>query len=194
MDLRACFLGDSYVLGQGDATGLGWPGRLLTGALAQGLDLTVYNLGVRGETAAQVATRGANECRARLRAGDKKAVVLAFGANDVSQGVSPEATMVSLESLIAWSERQRFWTFVVSPPPMPGAKAEACAAMTEAMAQVCAKRNIAVFDLGAEVADWDGWWAEAQAGDGAHPGAASYERLASAFAAWRPWREWLGLV
>ena len=35
-DLRACFFGDSLTLGQGDDSGLGWPGRVFAAARADG--------------------------------------------------------------------------------------------------------------------------------------------------------------
>src|SRR5262249_19732759 len=54
-DLRTCFIGDSYVAGAGDDTGLGWVGRVTARARADGYDLTAYNLGVRRDTAADAA-------------------------------------------------------------------------------------------------------------------------------------------
>lgn len=50
MTIRICFIGDSITLGTGDAAMLGWPGRLGAIAWSQGHQVTVYNLGVRGET------------------------------------------------------------------------------------------------------------------------------------------------
>jgi lysophospholipase L1-like esterase len=51
-DLRVCFLGDSLTFGQGDESGRGWPGRVVLNARAAGVNLTGYNLGVRGDTGA----------------------------------------------------------------------------------------------------------------------------------------------
>lgn len=193
MDLRVCFLGDSYVLGQGDEDGLGWPGRVFTAARSRGADLTAYNLGVRGDTAAQVAARAAAETKARFRSGDKKAVVLAFGANDIFQGVSPSETAVSLDALLGWADRQRYWAFVVSPPPIRGERAAAGDRLREELAKVCAKRAAPHLDLAQAISGWDLWWDQAAAGDGAHPGGAAYAMVAEAFDAWAPWREWLGV-
>ena len=124
MDVRACFLGDSYTSGQGDETGLGWPGRVFLDARAAGVDLTIYNLGVRGDTAAQVARRAPAEAKARFRTGDKKAVVFAFGANDLGQGLPLSETIAELDRLLHWAQEAGYDTFVLSPPVMFGPRAE----------------------------------------------------------------------
>ena len=50
LDIRACFLGDSFTFGQGDDTGLGWVGRVLAAERGRGVELTAYNLGIRGRS------------------------------------------------------------------------------------------------------------------------------------------------
>lgn len=55
-DVRACFVGDSYVAGTGDPAALGWVGRVAAAAIASGVRLSAYNLGIRGDTASMVAT------------------------------------------------------------------------------------------------------------------------------------------
>ena len=65
-DIRVCFAGDSLVAGTGDETALGWVGRVAAAGIASGLDLTSYNLGVRGATSVQVVRRLAIEARPRL--------------------------------------------------------------------------------------------------------------------------------
>ena len=42
-ELRICFVGDSITQGTGDDTALGWPGRLIAAARAQGHDFCGYN-------------------------------------------------------------------------------------------------------------------------------------------------------
>jgi len=102
-DLRICFLGDSLTFGQGDATGLGWPGHVLKAALAEGHDLTAYNLGVRGDTAAQVALRAKAETDARFRSGGSKAVAFSFGANGLFMERPLEETLEALDALLEWA-------------------------------------------------------------------------------------------
>lgn len=194
MDLRACFLGDSYVLGQCDETGLGWPGRVLAAAQAEGCDITVYNLGVRGDAAGEVAARAAAETKARFRVGDKKAVIFAFGTNDMHQKLALSNTLGHLDTLLGWADRQRYFAFVVSPPVMEGEREALGEQMTAGMAQVCAKRNVPFLNLQEAIDDWSLWWNEAKAGDGAHPGGRAYGLIAEAFTNWPAWRQWLGLA
>jgi len=54
-DLRILFFGDSFVAGTGDATALGWPGRLVAASHDAGRPITAYNLGVRRDTSADVS-------------------------------------------------------------------------------------------------------------------------------------------
>ena len=70
IDIRVAFLGDSFTLGTGDIEGLGWPGRVLVAERGRGIDLTVYNLGIRGETGRAIAERAAPEVAPRLNRGE----------------------------------------------------------------------------------------------------------------------------
>lgn len=49
-DIRISFVGDSFVNGIGDQAGLGRAGRLCVWAMAKGLPITYYNLGIRSDT------------------------------------------------------------------------------------------------------------------------------------------------
>jgi acyl-CoA thioesterase-1 len=192
-DLRACFIGDSYVAGAGDDTGLGWVGRVVARARSQDFDLTAYNLGVRRDTAADAAARANAELAGRLRLGDRFAVVVAVGTNDVSLGVPLPETLVSVERLIASARACKATAFVLSPPVM-GLDAAADAAargMTGAIGELCARISTPFLDLREAVADWNLWWREAASGDGAHPNGGGYALLAEAVCAWPPWRDWL---
>jgi lysophospholipase L1-like esterase len=68
-DRRLLFFGDSLVAGVGDPTGAGWVGRVVATSFASGLGLTAYNLGIRGETSEQIASRWRTEALPRLLAG-----------------------------------------------------------------------------------------------------------------------------
>ena len=59
-DIRVCFLGDSFTLGTGDGTGARLAGRVLAAERARGVNMTAYNLGIRGQTGAQIAERAAS--------------------------------------------------------------------------------------------------------------------------------------
>lgn len=80
--MRVCFFGDSYTLGAGDETALGWVGRVAVAARGAGVDLAAFNLGIGGDTSLDVARRWHGEAGRRLEGGDALGVVFAFGTND----------------------------------------------------------------------------------------------------------------
>jgi hypothetical protein len=55
--LRPAFLGDSFANGTGDLSCLGWSGRAYATLWAPSQLITCYNLGVRGDTTADVFDR-----------------------------------------------------------------------------------------------------------------------------------------
>jgi lysophospholipase L1-like esterase len=194
-DLRAVFLGDSYVAGAGDDSGLGWVGRVTAAARREGADLTAYNLGVRGQTGPQMAWRAVRELKPRLAAGDAHALVLAFGANDISRGVPLKASVAAAGRILGAAARLGAAPFLLSPPVFAddAPKDRAAAAMGLELSDLCARRNVAYLDLRQAVPDWRPWWDQARAGDGAHPNGTGYALISTALSAWPPWRAWLGL-
>jgi lysophospholipase L1-like esterase len=191
-DLRVCFLGDSLTFGQGDEAALGWPGRVVVSAQTAGVNLTGYNLGVRGDTGAQIALRAAAEVKARFRSGDSRAVTIFFGANDISQDLPLSDSVAALASLLTWSADHGITAFVLSPPLYLDPMSDALAAgMTAAFAKLCAQHGAAYLDLRDAGVDWALWWAQAGAGDGVHPGREAYASLARVFSDWSAWRTWI---
>jgi acyl-CoA thioesterase-1 len=192
-DLRACFVGDSFVAGVGDDSGLGWVGRAVAAARIAGHDLTAYNLGVRRDSSAEIGQRAESELAARLGAGERIAVVFAFGTNDLVRGVSLQDTAANTRALIAASRRAGREAFFVLPPVFTTAKKPAAAlrVIAEAIADVCVEEAVPALDLAAVVPDWSVWWAQAAAGDGAHPNAEGYGLIADAFNGWDAWLAWL---
>src|SRR5438552_609708 len=89
--LRVCSIGDSITTGTGDEAMLGWPGRICATACVRGHDVTLYNLGVRGDTSQDIRRRWRDEAAARMPAGMNCALVFAFGLNDcvVLDGLNP---------------------------------------------------------------------------------------------------------
>ncbi|WP_245876294.1 hypothetical protein [Tychonema bourrellyi] len=55
--MRICLIGDSFVNGSGDLKHLGWTARICAATGGQGHHITYYNLGIRGETNADIETR-----------------------------------------------------------------------------------------------------------------------------------------
>jgi len=192
-DIRVCFLGDSFTLGTGDDLGLGWPGRVLAAERGRGVNMTAYNLGVRGQTGAQIAERAASEVSVRIsERGDRRGVVICFGANDLYQGRPPHESGQALRGVLQWALSQGLAAFVVAAPPLaePDLRPKQNV-LQKALDRVCSDFATPFLDLPAAVDDWSPWRLEAEAGDGVHPGAEGYRRVAVAFEAWDAWRKWL---
>jgi acyl-CoA thioesterase I len=104
-DHRILFFGDSFVAGVGDPTGLGWVGRVVAASHDAGRPLTAYNLGVRRDTATDVAARWRAEAAARMRCtGARYGLVLGLGVNDMTEegGRLRVAPDVAVEGQIVW--------------------------------------------------------------------------------------------
>ena len=120
MPLRLCFIGDSITVGTGDDAFLGWPGRLCAAARSQGCDLTLYNLGIRGETSEDIRRRWRQEAERRLPATMNCALVFAFGINDcavengVKLRVELEQTVVNARAILNEAKAWLPAIFVIS--------------------------------------------------------------------------------
>jgi lysophospholipase L1-like esterase len=192
-DIRVCFLGDSYVLGQGDDTGLGWVGRVQAEARGRGIELSSYNLGIRGQTGAEIAERAAAEVSVRIdQRGDRRGVVIAFGANDVRLERPIDESVRAAEGMLRWAAGQGYQALLLGPPAAVEPYIdEGRNHLSRRLAQAAQDAAVPFLDIRAAVADWSAWHREAEAGDGAHPNAEGYRRVADAFIAWKPWRDWL---
>jgi acyl-CoA thioesterase I len=100
---RICVVGASNVEGQGDETGLGWVGVLGEMSAAAGLPFISYNLGVRGQTLAQITERAAPECAPRLPNAESGMIVMATGVNDLAhiRNAPPRLTLDDLAAILA---------------------------------------------------------------------------------------------
>jgi lysophospholipase L1-like esterase len=212
--LRVCVIGDSIAAGTGDDRCLGWAGRLAVRALAAGADLTIYVLGVRGDTSEDVARRWRAEAAARLPATFPHGLVFQFGLNDcavrdwddgrrerrVEARRSQEVTRIILAEAAADGA-----TLMIGPAPVdderPGPQ------LVPGMQQHLHNDDIARLDVALEVVATglgvpylavfetlhsDPTWRRAlRQGDGIHPTGEGYEALAGLVAAWPAWQELL---
>ncbi|RKT18655.1 lysophospholipase L1-like esterase [Streptomyces sp. 1114.5] len=180
---RICFLGDSFIQGLGDPEFRGWVGRVLQAAAP---DATAFNLGVRRNTSTQVLHRCWPEVEARTAPGADNRLVVSFGANDaVEEAGSPRVahreTVANLAALLDGARRRGLGVLVVGPPPVLAGGAAHLARLrrlTPELARVCAEFEVPFVDVTEALAADPAWVAEAGAGDGAHPGAGGYGRLA----------------
>ena len=88
--------GNSLTAGFGLTRGQAFPAQLEQALRARGQEVKVVNAGVSGDTAAAGLARLDWSMPA-----DASAVIIELGANDALQGLDPEATKATLETIIA---------------------------------------------------------------------------------------------
>lgn len=195
-DLRIFFLGDSFVQGIGDPEYRGWPGRVLA---ASGPSITAFNLGIRRNTSDDVLRRCWNEIEPRTMTGADHRLVLSFGSNDAVEEdgvvrVDPDRTVANLTSILDEASRRDIAVLVVGPPPVVDAGAphlDRTTALAQRLAALCQARSVPFVPVTTALSTDPSWRAEALAGDGAHPEAGGYQRLAELVLA-HGWRDWIG--
>ena len=191
-DLRVCFIGDSYVNGTCDPEYLGWAGRVAVAARRKGYNLTYYNLGVRRETSTDIARRWRPEVHARFPSSCTPFVVFAFGANDTTlegqQLRVAEAQSVENAREMLREARRHYTVAMIGPPPNTDAgqnlRTRRLSSLFAEVAKSEAVPFLSVFD---QLAVDETWMSEVRAGDGAHPGAAGYAKLAELVETWQEW-------
>jgi hypothetical protein len=143
MDARACFFGDSFRAGVGDEQGLGWVGRVVARARADGFEVTAYNLGVRRQT----GPRSLHGSRVRRRRGSGTATP---SVSSSPQGPTTRRLKASSSEWIWWgllAARERVadlcatrgWSLLVVFPALgqgPVTKRPDCVSVRGARSQV----------------------------------------------------------
>ncbi|WP_374470759.1 GDSL-type esterase/lipase family protein [Phenylobacterium sp.] len=190
--MRLIAFGDSFVLGQGDPDHLGWVGR----AVRERPEITLYNLGIRGETSADIARRWRAEAGPRLRPGES-GLLFSFGANDCAvEGGAPRvgAAQTLLHARAMLTEAGKLGpVLLVGPPPMPDPGICARLETLNEHLKTLAGRIQAPFIDVFRPLFADGLWnREAEAIDGAHPGSGGYQRMAELVMAHPAWRTFTG--
>jgi len=191
--MRLFAFGDSFVLGAGDPYHLGWIGRAVLGRT----DVTLYNLGVRGDTSTKVVARWRREMADRLNTDEDLRLVFSFGFNDctIEDGALRVEPMDSLKNLqrVLGEAASMCPVVVVGPPPTPDPLQRArVASLNDALRMVCDQNKIAYLDVFSPLRDAGVWEAEVLAGDGAHPGADGYQQMADLIMSHPAWRAFIG--
>ncbi len=191
-DLAIVFLGGSLVAGVGDPKGQGWVTRVVGRTQHPDLELTAYNLGVRGNTSADLLHRWATEVPLRWAGRTERRVVLSVGTDDVLQGITLARHRLNLANLLDDAASSGVGAFVVSPPPTADAELnERLEVLVDAQADVCARRGVPFVDCYAPLMGHDQWRTDLAASSVEnHPGQAGYGLIA-----WlvihNCWTEWL---
>lgn len=209
--LRICVIGDSIAAGTGDERGLGWHGRLGLPVWAAGGDLTIYDLGVRGDTTLDVAARWQREAAARLPSIFPSAIVFQFGLNDCavrttdagdsSRRVALGDSLLALAGVLEDASRMT-GVLLVGPAPVdderPGPQLVAgltqrlrnrdIAELDAAFAPVAGSAGVPYLSVFDRLMQDAGWGRALRAGDGIHPRGEGYAALASIIGAWPAWQ------
>lgn len=192
---RVCFVGDSFVNGTGDPEYLGWTGRICAAIRKQGYDLTYYNLGIRRETSADIATRWLPEASRRLPEGCDGGIVFSFGVNDttIEQGkhrILCKDSVKNTNQILTVANRL-FPVLMVSPPPIADREQNTrTAELSKQFAGVCRQLHIPYLDIFSPLQASKVWMDEVAADDGAHPSASGYSQMAELVKTWQAWQSW----
>ena len=193
-DVGMVFVGASMTAGYGDPKGLGWVGRVVARTQHPDLDLTAYNLGVRGNTSGDVVARWGAECHPRWKGRSERRLVLSVGTNDVISGMTMARSRLNLANVLDEATNAGIGVFVVGlTPTLDDDLNRRIEALAEAQADVCARRGITYVDCFRPLATHDQWMADLAASpDRSHPGQAGYGLIA-----WlvlhNGWNDWLSI-
>ncbi|MCE2565095.1 GDSL-type esterase/lipase family protein [Komagataeibacter sp. FNDCF1] len=195
--MRICFIGDSYVTGTGDETCQGWAGRLCAMERQDGRDVTLYNLGVRGQTSRDVARRWRAESETRLAGRRDGGIVLSFGVNDCATLPDGQPRLTHDQSMAAtcdmMTQASHHWpVLVVGPPPTGHEQADGrIRALSTAQEAACARLGLPFLSVWESLLASPLWCPEIARGDGAHPAGGGYGELARIVHVWPAWRAWM---
>jgi acyl-CoA thioesterase I len=106
--VRLVALGDSLTAGYGLARSEALPAQLERALKARGIDATIANAGVSGDT----ASGGAERAEWSVPDGTQ-GVILALGANDMLRGVDPDVTRRALDRIVAGLQKRKIPVLLV---------------------------------------------------------------------------------
>jgi acyl-CoA thioesterase-1 len=120
--IKLVVLGDSLAAGYGLKEGDAFPAKLEMALKGKGIDVTVVNAGVSGDTAKQ----GLERLDWAVEP-DADAVIVELGANDALRGIDPNETRASLEKIISRLRSRKIPIMIagmLAPPNMGAAYKE----------------------------------------------------------------------
>jgi acyl-CoA thioesterase-1 len=191
-DVGLVFIGASLVAGVGDPKGQGWVSRVVGRTQHPDLELTAYNLGVRGNTSADVLERWRVECPPRWAGRAERRLVVSVGTNDAVQGITLARHRLNLANILDDAASTGIGTFVVSPPPSVDEELNGkLDVLVEAQADVCSRRGVPFVDCFRPLQGHEQWQSDVAASRVPnHPGQAGYGLIA-----WlvlhNGWYDWL---
>ncbi|MFC3053637.1 GDSL-type esterase/lipase family protein [Kordiimonas pumila] len=196
--MKICFFGDSFTNGTGDEACLGWAGRVCLAGRSAGKDITYYNMGVRGDTSADILARWQQEANRRLPKGEKCGLVFSFGTNDCAAGEDGRARLPQTDRLknarAVLVAAPKVWpTLMVGPVPVINDETanKRIADLSRQMGALAKAHKVPYLEVFDAIRDNQPWQEECSKGDGTHPGSAGYALIADMVAAWPAWQDWM---
>lgn len=190
---RICVVGDGLVAGVGDSKGLGWTGRVASRTPTDGSPFALFALGVPDEPSSGLLERWREECSRRWHVHAENRLIVGVGRADIYANVSLARSRLNLAEIVDEATDMGVASMVVGPPPVldPGMH-DTIKALSEACADVCARRGIVYVDCFSPLHGHEQWYSDLASGDGYNPGQTGYGLLA-----WlvlnQTWEEWLGV-
>ncbi len=131
--------GDSLSAAYGLPQDAGWASLLQARLKREGLDYTVSNLSVSGET----SSGGAARIAAALKQHEPKVVIVELGANDGLRGLPAQEMRANLEKIVSASRRAGARVLLVGMRMPPNYGATYTRQFAQAYADVARKYNVA---------------------------------------------------
>lgn len=193
-DLNICVLGDGLAKGVGAPGGKDWADRLIDQVRAEHGPVTFYNLGVPGQSSADVVRR-LGELDPRLPVGDDNRLILAFGLVDAigtatTEPLPAKTSLTHLREILA-KVHSRYKLLMVGPPPVydPGLNARV-KRVNQIFREFCQKARVPYIDLHTPLMDDVQYRRELVHGDRIHPGERGHAKIFDLVGNDRSW--WFG--
>jgi len=195
--MKICFFGDSFTNGTADEEYLGWVGRVCANRRKAGAVLTMYNLGIGGNTSADIMGRWQQEAQARIGGRSDGYLVFSFGTNDCAKGEDGRARLPQNERLknaraILVSAPKLWPTLFIGPLPIaddPVAN-KRISDLSRQLGVFARTHKVPYLDVFSTMHKSDAWNNACLAGDGAHPGSDGYKMIADMVDSWDAWQAW----
>lgn len=196
--MRICFIGDSFTQGIGDETELGWVSRIAIHVRKNRPDISIFNLGIRGNTSLDILNRWESEVNARVSDKEPFRLVFCFGANDCADDGRGRrrvsiADTISNTHVIMKAAQKIAPTIFIGPPPILDDQAadQRLSELELVMHGVANEHSIPFLPVFETMRRSNVWTAGAAAGDGTHPNAAGYTFFAENLQNWSVFERWL---
>lgn len=184
-----CFIGDSLTQGIGDHRALGWVGRLAQDSFAKDparpRQLTVYNLGLRGDSSLCIAKRWREDTDRRRRPGEDMAFVFSFGAADGKFKVPGEESLRHSRQILTTAASLGRTLYIAPSPAFDPVWSAHIRQLGQTLCGICDEIGVPTFDFYAPLSRQTSYMASLEA-DGIHPDAAGYDAMAQLLRGWKP--------